>query len=160
MTGNAMKNLLIRPYQSMDEEEVIALWQECRLVAPQNDPQLDIQRKRKVNPEWFLVGEIEGTIVASCMAGYDGHRGWINYLGVRPAYRHQGIASQVMKEAEKRLRAAGCPKINLQIRDTNAEIIRFYEKIGYKKDPVLSMGKRLTTDPLSSSEQIKPDPAK
>jgi ribosomal protein S18 acetylase RimI-like enzyme len=141
-----MKNLLIRPYQPKDEEEVINLWQECHLVSPQNNPQLDIQRKLKVNPEWFLVGVMEETLVASCVAGYEGHRGWINYLGVRPAYRHQGIASQVMKEAEKRLRSAGCPKINLQIRATNTEIIRFYEKIGYKRDPVLSMGKRIVVD--------------
>ena len=153
--GDVMNNLIIRPYQPMDEKEVMALWQECHLIAPQNNPQLDIQRKLKVNPEWFLVGEIEEKIVASCMAGYDGHRGWINYLGVKPAYRHQGIASKVLKEAEKGLRAVGCPKINLQIRETNTEIIRFYEKVGYKMDPVLSMGKRIADDALERSGQLK-----
>ena len=155
--GDVMTNLIIRPYHPMDKEGVIALWQECHLIAPQNNPQLDIRRKLKVNPEWFLVGEIEEIIVASCMAGYDGHRGWINYLGVRPACRRQGIASKVLKEAEKGLRAAGCPKINLQIRETNKEVIRFYERVGYKTDPVLSMGKRITVDALERRDQLEKD---
>lgn len=127
-----MENLLIRPYQSDDEKEVIDLWRECHLITPLNDPRSDIQRKLKVNPEWFLIGEIGGKLVASCMVGYEGHRGWINYLAVLPAYRHKGIASQMMNEAERWLRAAGCPKINLQLRDTNTETIHFYESIGYQ----------------------------
>jgi ribosomal protein S18 acetylase RimI-like enzyme len=152
-----MENLLIRPYHPDDEKEVIDLWQDCHLASPQNNPRSDIQRKLKVNPEWFLIGILEGNLVASCMAGYDGHRGWINYLAVLPAYRHRGIATQVLKEAERRLRAAGCPKINLQIRETNTHTIQFYERIGFQRDPVLSMGKRLIADPLSSSNQIKTD---
>ena len=153
MDYTIMENLLIRPYHPDDENEVIRLWQECHLVAPQNNPRRDIERKLRVNPEWFLIGVSEGKLVTSCMAGYDGHRGWINYLAVLPAYRHRGIGTQMMKEVEKRLSAAGCPKINLQIRETNSEVIQFYESIGFTKDPVLSMGKRLTIDaPLNANQ--------
>lgn len=141
------KDLLIREYHPDDENQVIDLWQACRLVTFHNNPQSDIRRKLKVNPEWFIIGMSEGKIVASCMAGYDGHRGWINYLAVLPPYRHRGIATQIVKEVEKRLVAAGCPKFNLQVRESNADVIRFYERIGYTKDPVLSLGKRLVTDP-------------
>jgi len=153
MDNTMMKNLLIRPYQPGDEKEVIRLWQECHLVAPQNNPQRDIERKLRVNPEWFLIGLSEGKLVASCMAGYDGHRGWINYLAVLPAYLHRGIGTQMMKEVEMRLYAAGCPKINLQIRETNSEVIQFYERFGYTKDPVLSMGKRLAIDESLNANQ-------
>ena len=141
-----MENILIRPYRIDDEAEVIELWLECNLVSPQNDPRRDIERKLRVNPEWFLVGILEGKVVATCMVGYEGHRGWINYLAVSPRYRRQGIATLLMNQAESRLRAVGCPKINLQIRETNTEVIQFYESIGYAKDLVVSMGKRLEHD--------------
>lgn len=136
----------IRSYQSGDESSVIELWRECGLVAPQNDPHRDVQRKLKVNPEWFLVGEKDGTIVASCMAGYEGHRGWINYLAVAPSEQRNGYARQMMEEAERLLRLAGCPKINLQVRASNNRVIEFYQSIGFKVDDVVSLGKRLEVD--------------
>lgn len=139
-------SLRLRPYQATDEEAVIALWTACRLVVPHNNPRKDIKRKLKVNPEWFLVGERNGRIVATCMAGYEGHRGWINYLAVSPDAQRRGIATRLMKEAEELLRKAGCPKINLQVRSTNSEVIAFYRGIGFKSDEVISMGKRLEVD--------------
>jgi ribosomal protein S18 acetylase RimI-like enzyme len=147
-----MDALSIRAIQPGDEEEVIRLWKDCRLVVPQNDPDRDIKRKQKVNPEWFLVGVLDGKLIATCMAGYDGHRGWINYLAVAPDHRRRGIAGRMMKEAERLLKSSGCPKINLQIRSSNREVIAFYESIGYSADDVISMGKRLENDsPYSGS---------
>jgi len=145
-----MSDFIIRPFSADDHKDVIKLWSECGLVAPQNNPQRDIERKLKVNPEWFLVGELEGKIIATCMVGYEGHRGWINYLAVSPQYRRQGFATQLMREAERILQNAGCPKINLQIRTSNTDVIEFYKAIGFKKDDVISMGKRLEQD--SSAE--------
>jgi len=136
----------IRPYKSGDEKDVIQLWTDCGLVVPQNNPLRDIKRKLKINPEWFLVGELDGKIIASCMAGYEGHRGWINYLAVSPLLQRKGYAKDIMRRAEELLSDAGCPKINLQIRATNQKVIEFYKSIGFKIDDVISMGKRLETD--------------
>jgi ribosomal protein S18 acetylase RimI-like enzyme len=80
------------------------------------------------------------------MAGYEGHRGWINYLAVLSSERGQGYAAEIMREAEVLLRAAGCPKINLQVRSNNKSVIDFYKRIGYDIDEVTSMGKRLEVD--------------
>ena len=91
----------------------------------------------------MVSGGAAGKIVAACMAGYEGHRGWINYLAVLPAFQRQGIATALVREVELLLRRAGCPKINLQIRETNTKVIRFYTKVGFLRDPVISMGKRL-----------------
>lgn len=136
----------IRPFQSADEDAVIALWQACGLVVPQNNPKRDIARKLRVNPEWFLVGELDGKIIAACMAGYEGHRGWINYLAVHPDHQRRGFARELMRHAEALLRAAGCPKINLQVRCSNTAVIAFYESVGFSVDPVVSMGRRLEHD--------------
>ncbi|MBU0982628.1 MAG: GNAT family acetyltransferase [candidate division Zixibacteria bacterium] len=137
----------IRPYQPSDEQSVIALWQACNLVVPWNDPASDIRRKMQVNPELFLVGENDSGLVATVMGGYEGHRGWANYLAVAPSHRRSGYGRIMMEAVEQRLKAMGCPKINLQVRESNAEVIRFYEDIGYKNDRVVSFGKRLIDDP-------------
>lgn len=137
------ENIIIRQYLPSDEETVIALWRLCNLVVPQNDPANDIRKKQKVQPELFLVGLIRDKIVATIMAGYEGHRGWINYLAVVPERRQKGIGKTMVKEAEKRLKKLGCPKINLQIRSSNKDVIKFYKRIGFSTDDVISMGKRL-----------------
>ena len=136
----------IRPFDPQDEEQVIPLWRECNLVFPQNDPKKDIQRKLKVNPELFLVGIVDDKIVATIMGGYEGHRGWVNYLAVSPSHQRKGYGRQMMDALEVKLRAMGCAKINLQVRETNTEVIAFYKAIGYNVDHVIGMGKRLESD--------------
>jgi len=138
--------LAIRPYEERDREEVVALWRVSGLVVPWNDPAKDIERKLGVQSELFLVASRGGNLVATVMAGYEGHRGWINYLAVAPECRRQGLGRRMMAEAEARLRMLGCPKINLQIRKSNRSAVRFYRSIGFVEDESISMGKRLVED--------------
>ena len=140
----------IRPYQPADEEAVLALWDRCGLTRPWNDPRKDIRRKVRVQPALFLVGVLDGEIVATAMAGYEGHRGWLNYLAVAPGYQRRGFARAIVAEAERLLGEAGCPKINLQVRTSNQAVIEFYRRIGYSLDDVVSMGKRLQNDDTAS----------
>jgi len=143
----------IRVFQPADETAVIGLWNDCGLIRPTNDPKKDIIRKSKVNPELFLVGEVGGKIVASVMAGYEGHRGWVNYVSVNPQCRRQGYGRKILAEVERLLRLRGCPKINLQVRATNHEAVKFYESLGFKVDEVISMGKRLEKDSVQPSNR-------
>jgi ribosomal protein S18 acetylase RimI-like enzyme len=138
--------MIIRPYVPDDEAAVIALWQQCELVRPWNNPKRDIERKLKVNPELFLVGLLNGKVTATAMGGYEGHRGWVNYLAVNPAYQRLGFGRMIMQELEKRLLGMGCPKINLQVRHGNNSALEFYSRIGYREDAATSLGKRLIED--------------
>ncbi|HMG21155.1 MAG TPA: GNAT family acetyltransferase [Kofleriaceae bacterium] len=135
--------LVIRTFAGPDEEAVIALWRAAGLTRPWNDPRADIARKRTVQPELFLVGELGGEIVASAMAGYDGHRGSVYYLAVSPAHQRAGHARAVMAEVERRLLALGCPKLNLMVRHDNRPALGFYERLGYDEQAVVVLGKRL-----------------
>lgn len=136
----------IRPYEPSDGSAVIELWRKCKLTRPQNDPKKDIARKMKVKPELFLVGVEGDKVIATVMGGYEGHRGWVNYLGVDPDYQKMGLGRQMMETIEKKLLALGCPKLNLQVMVDNAKAVQFYERIGYKRDEVISLGKRLIPD--------------
>ena len=136
----------IRPYRESDQDAVVALWRECGLVKPWNDPVKDIRRKMGIQRDLFLVGSMDGRLVASVMIGFEGHRGWVNYLAVAADCRNRGFGRLLMDEAEARLREIGCPKISLQIRRSNADVVAFYRSIGYSEDDVVSMGKRLIED--------------
>ncbi|MEO5797760.1 MAG: GNAT family acetyltransferase [Rhodoferax sp.] len=136
----------IRPYQETDEAAVVALWQACGLTRPWNDPHKDIARKLQVQRALFLVGEADGQVIASAMAGYDGHRGWINYLAVAPEQRGQGLGAALVRHVEQQLLALGCPKLNLQVRTSNTAVLDFYRHLGYAQDEVVSLGKRLIPD--------------
>ena len=136
----------IRQFALPDETAVIALWQRCELTRPWNDPQKDIRRKLTVQPELFLVGELGGRLVATVMAGYDGHRGWVNYLAVAPEHRKSGFGRTLMRHVEALLEARGCPKLNLQVRTSNGAVLDFYRAIGYSVDDTVSLGKRLIHD--------------
>ena len=140
-----LARMKIRPYRPADEAAVIALWRECAMLR-WSDPRKDIARKLKVNPEWFLVGEIGGHVRATCMLGYEGHRAWINFLAVSPAHQGGGYGRELMAEAERLMRAVGCAKINLQVRSTNTRVIAFYERLGFAVDDLIGMGKRLEQD--------------
>jgi ribosomal protein S18 acetylase RimI-like enzyme len=141
-----MDEIRVRPFQMEDDQAVISIWQACDLLRPWNNPHKDIARKLKVRPDLFLVGELNGRVIATVMAGYDGHRGWLYYLGVLPEYQKSGYGRVIVGEAERLLRLAGCPKINLQVRSSNQQVIEFYRRLGFSLDDVSSMGKRLEAD--------------
>ena len=139
-------SLLIRPFQTEDEDALVALWKMCELTVPWNNPHKDIARKLQVQPELLLVGILDNSLIATVMGGYEGHRGWINYLAVNPDFQGKGYGQEIMNSVETGLREMGCPKINLQIRRGNDKIASFYQKLGFTNDHVVSMGKRLEAD--------------
>ena len=141
----------VRPFRSADRDAVIALWEACGLARSWNDPGRDIERKQGLQPELFLVGFDGEVLVATVMAGYEGHRGWVNYLGVDPRHRRKGYGRRIMHAAEGALAALGAPKVNLQVRSENDEAVAFYRSLGYEIEERVSLGKRIeSADPESA----------
>jgi ribosomal protein S18 acetylase RimI-like enzyme len=136
----------LRAFQPGDETTVVALWHECGLTRPWNDPHADIARKLTEQPELFLVGAVGAELVATAMVGFDGHRGWVYYLAVSPRHRRRSYGRSLMREAERLLLERGCPKLNLQVRSSNVGAIEFYRRLGYVQDDVVSLGRRLIDD--------------
>ena len=141
----------IRIYEARDEAAVVRLWAECDLVRPWNDPHKDIRRKLSVQPELFLVGVDGNALVATVMAGYDGHRGWVNYLAVAENCRNRGFGRAMMENVEDKMRLMGCPKLNMQVRSSNRSVLAFYARLGYTQDEAVSLGKRLISDDPSGT---------
>jgi ribosomal protein S18 acetylase RimI-like enzyme len=134
----------VRPYRPSDHDAIVSLWRTVFPNAPpRNDPVRDIARKLAVQPELFLVALVEGRVAGTTLGGFDGHRGWVHLVAVDPGLRRCGVGSALMREAESRLAALGCPKLNLQVRGDNAGVVPFYESLGYRVEDRISLGKLL-----------------
>jgi ribosomal protein S18 acetylase RimI-like enzyme len=143
----------IRAFDDADTEAVVALWEEAGLTRPWNDPRLDIERKKAVQPESFLVAVSAAAddvdkevVIGSVMAGYDGHRGWLYYLATATSHRGRGVARSLVEAAEALLAEMGCPKVQLMVREGNEAVLGFYDALGYERFSVSQTGKRLVVD--------------
>jgi ribosomal protein S18 acetylase RimI-like enzyme len=136
-------NFEIVRYSSEYQGAVVDLWRKCNLVVPQNDPVEDIQRKLVFQPDLFFVALLDGKVIGSIMVGYEGHRGWINYLAVLPEHQRRGYGRKLVEKAVDELKKLGCLKVNLQVRRSNVSVVEFYKHLGFKDDDVVGLGKRL-----------------
>lgn len=137
-------SLTIRPFEPTDRSALEQLW--GRVFAddpPWNAPAIMIANKLKVQPELLLVGVLDDVLVGAVMAGFDGVRGWIYHLAVAPEARRRGVATQLVRSAESGLRKLGCPKVNIQVRASNGEVVAFYQRLGFVLEERVSMGRRL-----------------
>jgi phosphinothricin acetyltransferase len=134
----------VRPFDEADGPAVIALWREVLPnPAPHNDPATSLRMKLAVGRDLFFVAAAGGAVVGTVLGGYDGHRGWVYSLAVRPEHRRAGVGTALVRRLEQALAERGCLKVNLQVRSSNAGVVAFYQKLGYTVEDILSMGKRL-----------------
>lgn len=129
-----------RKFVAQDRRALIELWR--RVFPddpPHNEPASVIDTKLAVD-DLILVVELDDEIIGACMAGWDGHRGWLYAVAVAPEFRRTGVGSMLVKFAMQALRELGCIKVNLQIRASNTEIVTFYQSLGFSIEERLSMG--------------------
>ena len=142
MRTKSGKEFDIVTYDDRHFEDVKSLW---RASFPDlkgwRAPEVAIPAKVAIQRELFIVAVSAGRIIGTTMAGYDGHRGWLNSVAVDPAFRRDGIGLALIGEAEKRLLALGCMKINLQVVLANYSVVGFYRKLGYAIEERISMSK-------------------
>lgn len=146
--------MTIRRYEASDRNEVLDVWRQVLgYTDPHNKPSLSLDKKLAHDTELLLVAEVDGRVVGTVMGGWDGHRGWIYSLAVLPEYRGRGLGRQLVETIEQRLIAAGAPKINLQVVVGNETAVTFYERLGYRVEPRVSLGKRIQTEPSSGPDK-------
>lgn len=155
-------SVTIRPFAPSDTDAVLTLWLDAfpeyrDASRPHRNPHLSIANKLATQPELFFVAtrDADSVVVGTAMAGYDGHRGWLYSLAVDPRARRLGIGTRLVRHAESQLAARGCPKLNLQVLPGKADVLAFYESLGYRADAVVSLGKRLETAELATAAEAE-----
>ena len=127
-----------------DAAEAVDLWHRAGLTRPWNDPRADFDRAVAGCSSAVLgVRDGAGRLQGTAMVGHDGHRGWVYYLAVDPASRGSGLGRQLMAACELWLADRGLPKIQFMVRRDNADVLAFYERLGYQAQEVVVLGRRL-----------------
>lgn len=135
--------LNIRDALLQDEPEVVQLWRQCGLVAGYNDPGSDFRFAVGGPASTVLVGLDEERIIGTVMVGHDGHRGWLYYVACLTGRRRAGVGREMVASAEEWLRTRGVVKVQLMVRETNAQVTGFYERLGFEFMPRIAMSKWL-----------------
>ena len=132
-----------RPATPADEAATVALWRACDLVASYNDPNEDFRRALSGLASTVLVMEEQGAIIGAVMPGDDGHRGWLYYVAAAPAARGRGIGRAMVRAGEAWLAARGVVKVQLLVRETNTQVVGFYDSLEYETTPRTVMARWL-----------------
>ena len=136
-------SLAIGELRPDETEAAVALWEDCGLTRPWNDPRADIALALGKPASTVLAGRIDGALVATAMTGSDGHRGWVYYLAVARSRQRKGLGAEMMQAVADWLRARGAPKLHVMIRSENVAVTAFYASLGYEKSDTITMAKRL-----------------
>ncbi|MBW1812650.1 MAG: GNAT family acetyltransferase [Deltaproteobacteria bacterium] len=130
----------IRKCQEKDRDILINLWEEAFPDGPPyNEPSKVIGEKLAVDDLIFIAADDEG-IAGACIAGYDGHRGWLYAVAVSEDRRRDGIGTSLVKHTVNSLKELGCIKVNVQVRATNKTVVDFYKRLGFAVEDRVSMG--------------------
>ena len=133
----------LRTYRAGDGDRLRTFWLTCGIKIRPGDDDASLARFAERNPGLFLLAEEDGHLVGSALAGWDGRRGWLYHVAVHKDERRRGIGRQLVGEIEERLRAVGCPKLNLIVWDDNTWAMRFWEALGYRREKTVEFAKEL-----------------
>jgi ribosomal protein S18 acetylase RimI-like enzyme len=141
--ASSVATMLIEPLPPARFDSAIALWREVGLTRPWNDPEADLRRAVAGPASAVLAGLQDDALIATAMVGHDGHRGWVYYVAVAPDERGNSYGREIMRAAEDWLIDRGIPKLNLMVREDNESATAFYAALGYARDQVVVLSKRL-----------------
>ncbi len=133
----------IRQLRDGDGDRLRTFWLACGIRIRPGDDDRSLAAFAARNEGLFLLAEENGHLVGSILAGFDGRRGWLYHVATHPDERRRGIARTLVTRVEERLRALGCPKVNLIVWEENAHGMRFWEAIGYRREATVEYGKEL-----------------
>ena len=115
-------------FRLLDPSEIsdaVMLWEVCGLIRPWNDPTADALRALEGPSSTIMASFAAGHLIGTAMCGWDGHHGWIYYLGVDNVFRRWGVGRKLIWHCEDWLSQFGAPKVQLMVRAENNEAARF-----------------------------------
>ena len=123
----------IREMKIEDYDQVYSLWEDTDIILKKSDEKQEIDRMIKRNPYTCLVGEKDNEIISAVMGGFDGRRGYIHHLAVKPELQGKGLGREMMEEVVKRFKDLKVIKVHLFVEENNIDVKDFYRNIGFEE---------------------------
>lgn len=123
----------IRELPAEDYERLVRLWKESGMDSKLKgrDSQESIRKQISSGSVFILGDESKGELRGAVIVSHDGRKGWMNRLAVLPEHREKGIATTLIKEAERRLKKIGIGIFAAGVEEENASSRKLFEQLGY-----------------------------
>jgi ribosomal protein S18 acetylase RimI-like enzyme len=105
--------VMLRAATHGDIEAVLAFWLDATAEPSTTDDAGGLEGLLERSPGALILALDDDAIVGTIVAGWDGWRGALYRLAVRPSYRRRGIATRLVSEAEQLLRDQGVRRMHL-----------------------------------------------
>ena len=125
-----------------DFDEVASVWEKVEMWPHVGEDRAWFEGALARNPHCAFVYRKDRQIIGTVIGAWDGLRGWIYHLAVRPEHQNQGVGSALLAAAEARLRELGVRQINLMVYEENGFAESLYLRRGYERSPVKVLRKR------------------
>ena len=124
-----------RPTRRDELSLILGLWDQARTLAPSvPDDEAALAALPAQAPEALLGAEADGAIVGALIAAWDGWRGNMYRLAVTPASRRRGIALELVRCGEERLRASGARRISALVAEADEPAASLWHAAGYSHE--------------------------
>ena len=147
-TATRVNDARLRTYADSDWPSVAALWLAVFGELKAEDTRERVARTCARNEGLFVLAMDRDVVVGTVLATHDGRRAFLYHVAVDPGARRKGVATLLVREAERRLGALGIGTIHLRVHEQNAGAIAFYRSLGWTRDDGI-VGMR--SSPLSGS---------
>lgn len=128
----------IRGAEGRDLTAVLALWAAERSSHASTPDRIeDLERLVADSPAHLLVAELDGAIVGTLIAAWDGWRGNMYRLAVRAECRRGGVATALTRAGEELLRRDGAGRVTALVAHDDEVAGPFWDSVGYPVDPVI-----------------------
>jgi ribosomal protein S18 acetylase RimI-like enzyme len=124
----------IRPLHASETGVLLQLWSDAGTTPSLTDAVPDLERAMSSDHLVCLVADVEGAVVGSIIAAFDGWRGNIYRLAVHPAHRRQGIARQLVDAAHQVFARWDVRRITALVEKDHAWAVAFWRAAGYSPD--------------------------
>jgi ribosomal protein S18 acetylase RimI-like enzyme len=139
--------LTVRSATPRDIPAVLALWQAASDTQTATDSPEGLELLLAADEHALILTEVEGALAGSLIAAWDGWRGSFYRLAVQPQRRRQGIATSLVREGERRLKALGAIRMTAIVSDEDPVAMSFWAAAGYERQEHRARFVRMTASP-------------
>jgi ribosomal protein S18 acetylase RimI-like enzyme len=125
---------VIRSARPDEAGEILSFWRESAEGVSVTDDLDGVTRLIRRDPEALILAELDGVLVGTVIAGYDGWRCSLYRLAVRTEYRRRGVGRALLDAAESRFRALGGRRGDAMVLEANAVAQRAWAASGYHRE--------------------------
>ncbi len=121
---------MIRAATERDIPSVLDLWETAGSPPSVSDTREGLTRLLARDADALLLAESGGVVIGSLIAAWDGWRGSFYKLVVHPDWRRQGLATKLLTEGERHLRARGAVRLTAIVIDDDPAAMGFWGSQG------------------------------